>query len=474
MKRNVLLVEPGYKTKFPPLGLMKISAYHKMLGDNVHFVKGINHDTAYEYWDKIYITTLFTYYWKVTIETIKYYKNLVRDDISRICVGGIMASLMPQELWNETGIAPIQGVLNTPGMLGDDNNHIVDNMIPDYLLFDDSDERYALLDSYFGYSTRGCVNKCGFCGVPILEPKFIDYKGIKPYINKIDKLYGTKQDLVLFDNNILASKKFQKIKNDILDLGFEKGSKRDNKLRHVDFNQGVDARLLQEENCKLLSKIAISPLRIAFDHIKYEKIYRKCVLLAAKNKIRNLSNYILYNYDDTPEDLWKRLKITIDLNKKYDLKIYSFPMKYIPINAKDRSFINEPRWNWQFIRNVQRILNVLKGSVMTSEDFFYRAFGETTEEFMTILHMPENILMYRSRTPQKEEKDWIRKFKKLNEGERKDLLTILCENKTKDSLVQAVVETKNKKLKSILQYYLREPSQLTFDMEYREESYHEN
>ena len=42
MRRNILLVEPGYKTKFPPLGLMKISSYHKKLGDNVKFVKGID------------------------------------------------------------------------------------------------------------------------------------------------------------------------------------------------------------------------------------------------------------------------------------------------------------------------------------------------------------------------------------------------------------------------------------------------
>ena len=384
-----------------------------------------------------------------------------------------MASLMPKDLWHETGITPLTGVLSTPGMLGDDNNYIVENMIPDYLLFDNSDEKYTLLDSYFGYSTRGCINKCSFCGVHILEPEFIEYKGIKHYINEIDKLYGPKQHLVLFDNNILASKKFEKIISHILTLGFERGAKRENKLRYVDFNQGIDVRLLQKKHFELLAKIAINPLRIAFDHIKYEKIYRDSIRLAAKYNIQNLSNYILYNYDDTPEDLWKRLKITIDLNKKYDLKIYSFPMKYIPINAKDRSFINEPRWNWQFIRNVQRILNVLKGSVMIGDDFFYRAFGETIEEFLTILYMPERILMHRTRTPQKEEKEWIRKFNKLTNSEKRDLLNILCENRTKHSLIQAVIATKNQKLKNILQYYLQDPNQLTFDIEYQEEYYHE-
>jgi len=102
VKRNILLVEPNYKTKFPPLGLMKISAYHRELGDNVHFVKGIDPDLAYEPWDRIYVATLFTYHWKITVETILFYKQRVNDDITRIFVGGILATLMKDELWRET------------------------------------------------------------------------------------------------------------------------------------------------------------------------------------------------------------------------------------------------------------------------------------------------------------------------------------------------------------------------------------
>ena len=127
--KNILLVEPGYKTKFPPLGLMKISAYHKKLGDTVKFVKGINHDAGYEYWDRVYISTLFTYHWRTTVDTIKYYKRLVRGDSSRIVIGGILASLMPQEIWRETGILPITGVLNFIDAFGDGTTLIVENMI---------------------------------------------------------------------------------------------------------------------------------------------------------------------------------------------------------------------------------------------------------------------------------------------------------------------------------------------------------
>ena len=52
---RVLLVEPNYKNKYPPMGLMKISTYHKMLGDEVRFVKGVDPNVDAAVWDRIYI-----------------------------------------------------------------------------------------------------------------------------------------------------------------------------------------------------------------------------------------------------------------------------------------------------------------------------------------------------------------------------------------------------------------------------------
>ena len=90
---NILLLEPAYKNKYPPLGLMKIASFHKnILHDKVFFSKGpirkgLTDITA---WDKVYVTTLFTFEWKRSIEMIEYAKTLV--PINKIVVGGIAST----------------------------------------------------------------------------------------------------------------------------------------------------------------------------------------------------------------------------------------------------------------------------------------------------------------------------------------------------------------------------------------------
>jgi len=61
--KNILLIEPGYKNKYPPLGLMKIAQYHGPNGkrDRVRFIKGEDRSVLTEAWDRIYVTTLFSF-----------------------------------------------------------------------------------------------------------------------------------------------------------------------------------------------------------------------------------------------------------------------------------------------------------------------------------------------------------------------------------------------------------------------------
>src|SRR6185369_6030119 len=95
--RNILLIEPGYKNKYPPLGLMKIAAYHGPHGkrDHVKFIKGESDGSVFRVnWDRIYITTLFSFEWREIAKSIDFAIEVAQGNTSKIFVGGIAASLM--------------------------------------------------------------------------------------------------------------------------------------------------------------------------------------------------------------------------------------------------------------------------------------------------------------------------------------------------------------------------------------------
>src|SRR5207244_1564972 len=94
--KNILLIEPGYKNKYPPLGLMKLAQYHGPNGknDKVRFVKGEDPAILNQTWDRIYVTTLFSFEWKRISSAIDYALQASKSDPTRVFVGGIAASLM--------------------------------------------------------------------------------------------------------------------------------------------------------------------------------------------------------------------------------------------------------------------------------------------------------------------------------------------------------------------------------------------
>ena len=404
--KRVLLVEPAYKTKYPPLGLMKISAYHKMKGDDVTFVKGHNTAVQYEYWDRVYICTLFTWTWKETVETIRFYRATLFNYSGRCFVGGILASLLPDELFNATGIQPVEGLLDDPRKIEQDDDVIIDDLPPDYDILSQVERtgfRYSNTDSYLGYTTRGCTRRCGFCAVRTFEPDFVPYVDIGRVVDGIITTSGEKQNLVLMDNNVLASPEFDRIIDEIKGLGFVKGAVfgSTRRKRRVDFNQGLDARLLSETKMKKLSEVPLEPMRLGFDSIKLKDTYVRAVRLAHSYGQKEMSNYVLYNYNDTPEDFYHRLRINIDLNEEFKndsvkTSIYSFPMRYIPLDAKTRNVdTGNGHWNKRYLRAVQLILSVMKGPVMPGRQFFLQAFGRDADEFKAIASMPDEFIRKR-------------------------------------------------------------------------------
>lgn len=447
--RRILLVEPAYRNKYPPLGLMKISSYHKLAGDDVFFIKGCLPEFRNQKWDRVYVSTLFTFHWSMTIKTIKYYSKSV-GKLSDIFVGGVMATLMASDINDETGATVIPGLLDRPGILDDKSKTIVDALIPDYQILDSIEYTYGAGDSYIAYATRGCPNSCDFCAVRKIEPCFKNYLPLKQQIKAIENVYGQKQNLILLDNNVLASDQFKRIIDDIKTLGFERDSLLNKKRRFIDFNQGLDVRRLSDEKMALLSETAIRPLRIAFDDVSMKDLYMSRIKMAAKYNMINLSNYILYNYKDTPEDFHERLLINCQLNEELGTKIYSFPMKYIPLDSKDRTYIGK-NWNRKLIRGVQCILLATRGMVSPKIDFFNAAFGSDSEEFLEIANMPEEYIINRRKYEKDEAFDWKKLYRALTDSERAVLFEMnMHRHITEDHLV----DVKSTRLRKLLSHYI--------------------
>ena len=296
-RKKVLLIEPNYANKFPPIGLMKLSTYYKNLGNwDVVFYKGdlslfvieriadkcvkmfetidksidwsLKKDIIYEYiktrktaliqdigiersnshslllnklkdikdyywkgswkanpeWDRVGVTTLFTFYWDITVKTINFAKLLVKKE-KDLMVGGVLASIQPKELEAATGIKPHVGILNIAGQLDKGDTQIIDELPLDYSILDEIEYKYPMANAFYGYMSRGCIRHCPFCAVPILEPHYNSYITISERIKKTRENFGDQKDLLLMDNNVLASEHFEEIIQEIKDCGFERGAK---------------------------------------------------------------------------------------------------------------------------------------------------------------------------------------------------------------------------------------------------------
>jgi len=115
--KNILLIEPGYKNKYPPLGLMKIAQYHGPEGkrDSVKFIKGPDKSVLGACWDRIYVTTLFSFEWKKISEAIDFAVLASGGQSNNVFVGGIAASLMHESFLQEkrwAGVRFIKGLLS--------------------------------------------------------------------------------------------------------------------------------------------------------------------------------------------------------------------------------------------------------------------------------------------------------------------------------------------------------------------------
>lgn len=351
--KQYLLVEPIAKTPYPPLGLMKISSMLKRRHRNCEVFHTVGNTIPQDLYAPrtIYITSLFTWDAEKVVDSVLFYKR--KYPKSRIRIGGIAASLIPNYIYAKTGFKPHVGLLKS-----------AESFAPDYSM-----TFGRKIKSSISFTSRGCIRNCKFCNVNTLEPEFFiknDWeRDISPELPAI----------TFWDNNWLASPNFESDCEKLIKIG-----------KKVDFNQGLDARLFDDEKARLLSRIKLDPIRFAFDNIAYEESLMKAIALAKKYFQSEIRVYVLYNFKDTPEDFYHRINL---LNKA---KVLAFPMEYREPTERIKK---RPGHHWDLYLLRALKLSLLfyyrKGMITEKRSSFKEIYGKNPQEFKKRLY---NIYRY--------------------------------------------------------------------------------
>lgn len=171
-----------------------------------------------------------------------------------------------------------------------------------------------------GFTSRGCIRRCPFCIVP-------DKEGIIRRVAEIPDIWdGESKDITLLDNNILAlPDHFELIYSQLLEREIR-----------VDFNQGLDIRLLNDTNTSMLSHISHKEYKFAFDFIEHEGSVIRGIKLLKKHGINRSTFYVLTGYDTTyGQDLY-RLSLLRNLGQRAYVQRFNY--------KKDRILSIFARW----------------------------------------------------------------------------------------------------------------------------------
>lgn len=232
---------------FPNLALMKISAFHKAQGDDVEWWWGWGR------YDRVYMSKVFDDTYTPDIPEPYNTAEVVKGG-----TGYGLDNKLPPE---------------------------IESMCPDYSLYPELSHGKA-----YGFTTRGCPNNCPFCIVCAKEGR----KSCK--VADLSQWWQGQKEIVLMDPNLLACR-------DHMDLLGQLAESR----AMVDINQGLDARLLTEENIDALKRLRIKEVHFAWDLMDRETAILRGLDLWLKNGKRNRhgawgSVYVLTNFNTTMEE----------------------------------------------------------------------------------------------------------------------------------------------------------------------------
>lgn len=252
---------------FPNLALMKLYSWHKHQGDSVEWWDGLKR------YDRVYQAKVFDSTYTPDNEFC-----VQADEVVRGGTGYDLQSRLPPEM---------------------------EHIMPDYSL-------YGITDTAYGFLTRGCPRGCPFCIVAEKEGR----KSVK--VADVTEWWSGQKNIKLLDPNTLACRDHMDLLKQLAQSG-----------AWVDFTQGVDCRLLTEDNVNAINRVKVKRIHFAWDSIsESESVLRGLALYAERGKIKNERRrtvYVLTNYDTTMEENLYRIYKLRELQFAPYVMVYDKP-----------------------------------------------------------------------------------------------------------------------------------------------------
>lgn len=288
---------------FPSLPSMKLSAYHKSLGDSVEFVN------LFDRYDRVYASKVFGFTPDIESNGI-----VQADEIVHGGSGYCISVVDGKEVFDQSKNASLPKE--------------IEHIYPDYSLYPQYD--YAV-----GYLTRGCPRACGFCVVSKKEGR------CSHQVADLSEFYrGDQNEIKLLDPNILACKDHEILLHQLIESN-----------ARIDFTQGLDIRLVNKDNLSLLNRMKTEMLHFAWDDPKQD-LTNQFKMFAEHSRIkgdRRKGVYVLTNYNSTIEE---------DLFRIYTLRDLGYT-PYVMIYQKENSDMQHrylQRWvnNHKVFKTIKR------------------------------------------------------------------------------------------------------------------------
>ena len=279
---------------------MKISAWHKSQGDHVEWYQPMFSG----HMDKVYMSKVFSF-------TPDYEWCIDADEIIKGGSGYCIETVGRKEIYHKENDKPLP--------------YEVEHIYPDYDLYPEYTK-----DTAYGFLTRGCPRGCDFCHVESKEGRCA-YK-----VADLSEFWRGQKKIVLCDPNILACKDHMELLQQLVD----------SKAR-VEFNQGLDIRLVNERNLELLRQMKVDLIHFAYDRYEDKQIIEPKMKMVKEitgwNRNRGrITVYILCNFNTTLEQDIERIQFCRTLEWS------PYPMIYNKENA-DPIYRKLQRWCNNFI-----------------------------------------------------------------------------------------------------------------------------